>query len=73
MREEAGNEPLESILTTDEQFTVDVGAHFKPVEFLKLYAHVRNLFDEAYIVSRRPFGARPNAPRWAQIGAKVEF
>ena len=73
MREEAGAEPLDEVVTTDEQFTVDVGAHFKPFRFLKIYGHVRNLFDELYIVSRRPFGARPNAPRWVQVGAKVEF
>ena len=31
-----------------------------------------NLVD-AYIVSRLPYGARPNAPRWIQGGAKLEF
>ena len=25
------------------------------------------------IVSRRPFGARPNTPRWVHVGAKVAF
>jgi Fe(3+) dicitrate transport protein len=73
MRETAGDAPLEDVVTTDEQFTVDAGAHFKPFEFLKIYGHVRNLFDEMYIVSRRPYGARPNAPRWVQVGVKAEF
>jgi Fe(3+) dicitrate transport protein len=31
------------------------------------------LFDERFIVSRRPYGARPNAPRWAQVGLKATF
>jgi Fe(3+) dicitrate transport protein len=73
MRETAGDAPLEDVTTTDEQFTVDVGAHYKPFGFLKIYGHVRNLFDELYIVSRRPYGARPNAPRWVQVGVKAEF
>ena len=73
MREFAGDKPLDEALTTDEQFTVDVGVHYRPLEWLKLYATVRNVFDELYIVSRRPFGARPNAPRWTQLGAKAEF
>jgi Fe(3+) dicitrate transport protein len=73
MRELAGDEPLDEALSTDEQFTVDLGAHFKPLGWLKLYANVRNVFDELYIVSRRPFGARPNAPRWTQVGVKADF
>ena len=73
MREAAGSEPIDEALTTDEQFTVDLGAHVQVLEWLKLYANVRNVFDELYIVSRRPYGARPNAPRWAHIGAKLEF
>jgi len=73
MREFAGNKPMDQALVTDRQFTVDLGAHYRPFEFLKLYAHVRNVFDELYIVSRRPFGARPNAPRWVQVGARFEF
>jgi Fe(3+) dicitrate transport protein len=34
---------------------------------------VRNLFDSHDLVARKPFGARPNAPRWVQVGAKVKF
>lgn len=73
MREFVGNKPMSEALATDAQFTADAGAHVRPYEWLKLYVTVRNLFDQAFIVSRRPFGARPNAPRWVQVGAKVSF
>jgi Fe(3+) dicitrate transport protein len=73
MREEAGAEPMDEALVTDEQVVVDVGAHYRVLEPLDLYLNVRNLFDSAAIVARRPFGARPNAPRWVQLGAKVKF
>lgn len=73
MREFVGSKPLNEALTTDAQFTADAGAHVRPFEWLKIYVTMRNLFDQAFIVSRRPFGARPNAPRWVQVGAKVTF
>jgi Fe(3+) dicitrate transport protein len=73
MREEAGSETMDEALHTDELFVVDVGAHYRVLEPLDLYLNVRNLFDSHDLVARKPFGARPNAPRWVQVGAKVKF
>ena len=73
MREAAGSEPLANTLATDELFTVDVSANCQVLKPLSLYANVRNLFNEVVIVSHRPFGARPNAPRWIQVGLKASF
>jgi Fe(3+) dicitrate transport protein len=73
MREEAGSEPLSESLSTDAQFTVDASAYCRPLSFLEIYVSGQNLFNEHYLVSRRPFGARPNAPRWLQLGAKLKF
>jgi Fe(3+) dicitrate transport protein len=73
MREVAGKGPMSQTLATDEQFLVDVSASVKVYKAIVLYANARNLLNSQYIVSRRPFGARPNAPRWIQIGTKVEF
>ena len=73
MREQAGDEPLDQVLSTDEQFVLDAGARYRVLAPLELYANVRNVLDSHYIVSRRPYGARPNAPRWVQVGAKVSF
>ena len=73
MREEPGKQPIEESLHTDEQFLLDVGGRVRVYGPISLYANARNVLNSAYIVSRRPYGARPNAPRWIQAGAKVEF
>ena len=70
MREQAGSAPLDRVVATDDLLNVDVGAEVPFLSRLRLYANVRNLFDQAAIVSRRPYGARPNAPRWVQVGIK---
>jgi Fe(3+) dicitrate transport protein len=73
MREQAGDEPIDEALHTDAQFTIDASAYYRPWPAVEVYANVRNLLDRAFIVSRRPFGARPNAPRWIQVGVKAGF
>jgi Fe(3+) dicitrate transport protein len=73
MREQSGAGPIDLALATDAQFTVDAGVHYQLMPGIRFYGQVRNLFDEAYIVSRRPYGARPNAPRWVQVGAQLDF
>lgn len=71
MRELPGSAPLDQSLATDEQVLFDAGASINITDALKLYLQVRNIFDETYLVSRRPFGARPNAPRWIQVGLRM--
>lgn len=73
MREEAGSAPLSQSLATDKQTWLDVGAEVRVLGPLKLYANLRNLLNERDLVSRRPFGARSNPPRWLQVGAKIEL
>jgi len=75
MREEAGSAPLDQSLATDEQFSIDAGVSYALLAPLRtrFYLQARNLLDDQSLVSRRPYGARPNAPRWIQAGAKVEF
>lgn len=73
MREQPGTGDISTSLHTDEQLVVDAGASYRVLEPLAFYANVRNLFDAHDIVSRRPYGARPNAPRWVQVGAKLTF
>jgi len=69
-REQPGRGSLDEVVATDDLLNVDVGAEVPFLSRLRLYANVRNLFDQAAIVSRRPYGARPNAPRWVQVGIK---
>ena len=73
MREEAGGEPMDDALHTDEQAILDLGAHYRVLGPVELYANLRNVFDSHDLVARRPFGARPNAPRWLQVGAKIDL
>jgi Fe(3+) dicitrate transport protein len=73
MREEAGSEPMDEALHTDEQAILDIGAHYRVVGPVALYANLRNVFDSHELVARRPYGARPNAPRWLQVGVKVDL
>lgn len=73
MREQAGRGAISDGLHTDAQFTVDITGRYQVLDDVQLYVNVRNLFDSMYVVSHRPFGARPNAPRWIQIGAKVDL
>jgi Fe(3+) dicitrate transport protein len=73
MREMASQgEPLPGT-ATDDYLLVDAAVNVRPFGWLTIYGLGRNLLDTAYIASRRPYGARPGAPRWLQIGAKVEF
>ncbi len=57
---------------TDGYFVLDVigRIRFEPVE---AYVRLQNVTNKRAIVSRRPFGARPNAPFSFQIGVQVTF
>lgn len=71
MRETAGQGDAAPADLTDAQFTIDLLAEAKVLPELSVYGSVLNLFNNSYIVSRRPFGARPGRPRFGQIGVKV--
>lgn len=73
MREQPGKAPLSETLHTDEQLVLDAGGKIGITSWLTAYVNVRNLLDGQFIVSRRPYGARPNAPRWFQLGLKAEL
>lgn len=73
MREQAGSQPIEQAVATDEQVWLDLGAYVNVLRWVKIYANVRNATGAQYIIGRRPYGARPNAPRWFQVGMKAEF
>jgi len=73
MREQAGSGEFDPKLTTDEEVIFDVSGNCRPLPWLEIYLNVRNIFDAAPLLARRPFGARPAAPRWIQLGAKASF
>ena len=73
MREVAGSGDPEPFDATDASFVLDVAGRVKVVKNVTAYITARNLLDATYVASHRPFGARPGAPLWIQIGSKVEF
>lgn len=73
MREEASSGSIDTVLATEAQKFADLSVFFKPLSALSIYANLRNITGEQFIVGRRPFGARPNPPRWLQVGAKLTF
>jgi Fe(3+) dicitrate transport protein len=62
MREKPGQGIVRQEDLTDASYVVDASARYKATTWLSLYVHGRNLLDQVYITSRRPFGARPGAP-----------
>jgi Fe(3+) dicitrate transport protein len=58
---------------TDNSFTVDISGNYQVSDDLKLFARIENLTDEQDIVSRQPYGARPNKTRTFSIGAQYSF
>jgi Fe(3+) dicitrate transport protein len=71
--EEAGSESVSSVLSTDQQYWLDVSGRLRLTENVLLQLNGRNVLGDQFIVSHRPFGARPNAPRWLQAGLSVTF
>jgi Fe(3+) dicitrate transport protein len=73
MRERAGRGDGPDALLTDESVVLDVSGSVRLLSWLRAYVNVRNVLDGQFVASRRPFGARPNAPRWLQAGLRAEF
>lgn len=53
--------------------TFDASAHWRMRSWAELYLTCSNLLDEQVVVSRRPYGARPNPPRMLSVGYKARF
>jgi Fe(3+) dicitrate transport protein len=71
MREQAGQGEVPEGERTDAVLTFDVNAHWSFSRWGQLYFVARNVFDQQSIASRRPYGARPNAPRTLILGFKL--
>ncbi len=73
MNEAAGEGVTLSGVTTDSYWIADLSASYNLTEMGTLYFKIDNLFDEENIVSRRPYGARPNKPRQVFLGYKYRW
>lgn len=72
MREVAGQGEPTPGTATDGYLQLDAAVSVRPLKWLSIYGVGKNLLDTVYIASRRPFGARPGAPRSLQLGVKLE-
>lgn len=71
MRDEPGRGTPEQPLQAHT--LVDLSGTWHLSSELSLKLVVENITDEQEVVSRRPFGARPNAPRRAHLGVTYRF
>jgi Fe(3+) dicitrate transport protein len=72
-RDVAGTGEIPTAERAEALLTFDLSAHARLRPWAELYATCSNLFDEQVIVSRRPYGARPNPPRMVTVGYKARF
>ncbi len=73
MREVAGQGEMLPYERTDPHLVLDAAAHVELSERTELYLTVTNVLDARYVAARRPFGARPGAPRELQVGLEHRF
>lgn len=68
MREVPGRGEYEEGKSTDDYIIVDFSSAYDVTDKVSLKFIAENLADEAVIVSRRPFGARPSLTRQFKLG-----
>lgn len=72
-RDAAGQGAIPEAELAQSLLTIDLSMHARIRPWAELYATCSNLLDEQVIISRRPYGARPNPPRMIAIGYKARF
>lgn len=72
-QENAEGQPDARFGTADSHFLLDLAAHVKVRDGLKLIGGVQNVTDAEYVASRHPQGPRPGQRRFAHIGFELEF
>jgi len=72
-RTRPGQGAIEPGTEIDERLLADLSFDFYLRDELKLFAQVRNLTDETYLVARRPAGTRPGLPQSVLVGINWNF
>jgi Fe(3+) dicitrate transport protein len=73
MWERAGHGAAPPGAKTDAYFLLDASVKYRVQKHVELYVNGRNLTNDRYIASRRPYGARPGAPLWMMAGVRGDF
>ena len=58
---------------TEESLTFDLAAHFAMGASTRLFGRIENVTNQAWIMSRHPYGARPNKSRTISVGMNLDF
>lgn len=64
------NDPLQ---VTEALLTMDWVSRYPLSEQTTVFLKVDNIFDEQVIISRLPYGARPNKPQTVSVGFDYRF
>lgn len=73
MRDSAGEGPIPNGTGSDSFTVLDLSGRWDFNAHFSVMARADNLLDREYIVSRRPFGARPGKPQSFQLGLRYAF
>lgn len=73
MRDQAGSGAFPAAGGSDAATIVDLAAHWRLQPKLTLSGRLDNVFDKEYVVSRRPYGARPGKPLAFQLGLTYRY
>ncbi|MEE8371420.1 MAG: TonB-dependent receptor, partial [Sphingomonadales bacterium] len=72
-RNRAGSGPIPRLQRIDGRTVFDLAFGYDFGDRIRLFASLENLFDETYVVARRPYGPRPGKPRSFQAGLELSF
>lgn len=72
-RSRAGSGPVPALERIDARTVFDLSMSYNFSGAVRLLLTAENLFDTAYVVARRPYGARPGKPRAINGGLVVTF
>ena len=73
MRTKASQGAMDPFSATDSFFVWDFSAEVELRRGFEVFGAVQNLTNNAYIVARRPYGARPSLPRTLVAGVQLDF
>tara|TARA_R110001592_G_scaffold363396_1_gene687586 strand:- start:10037 stop:12298 length:2262 start_codon:yes stop_codon:yes gene_type:complete len=73
MREVPGQGGYADGISTEDYTIIDLATAYDVTDQLTVKFVIENLADEQVIVSRRPFGARPNLPRQFKLGVGYQW
>ena len=73
MRTTASQGAVDPTQSTDAMAVLDMGIRHQAHGHLEWFAGITNVFNDTYVVARRPYGLRPGMPRAFRAGVTVTF